>query len=269
MNHNKLYQQYEIQTGFFYEHFSKTHEQFGEEDIHQLRVDIKKIRAILGLVEYISEGSFSRERHISLFSKLFKISGRLREIHVNLSIINEDDQSTVIVYREYLIILQLKTVQRLNTGLSSFNHDELQKLNLELYEFIEGLNDLNIADMARSYISGKIININELRKNTNDRNLHKIRFHSKELKEILKLINSINPDDQSKKLENDIKNFNELIGNWHDNVVLINSMEKFINKENESLEQDKLIELVEDIKQKNLERKANVKVELNRIINSN
>ncbi len=263
---NKLHKYYEEHTASFFKNFSKTHKRFGVEDIHQLRVDIKKLRAILQFLEFISKGEFNTNEHFNLFSTLFKDAGKVRTMQVNLFLINEIDQNIISTFKEYMHLRQLKAIPKLNRKLSYFDSFELNELNNSLLVYVKNFSDNEIQEKSEIYISDKTEKIQKLRLKPDDKKLHKIRFHTKEMKEIFRIINAIQPEDECLQFENNLKRFNEIIGNWHDNVVLINSMVKFNRKAQESAQSEQLTELIEYLEQKNSDTKAKVIDNLNNII---
>jgi CHAD domain-containing protein len=142
MSSNRLYQHYRKQLALFREHFDNTNERLEVEDIHQLRVSIKKIRTNLTLMNIASEGKFKNKSHFKLLSKLFKNAGKLREIQVNQAILdklnleeqhsNELHQSAIHYYRNNLKQQSQKSIHQLKKTLNNFNFQKLKKHNHKL-----------------------------------------------------------------------------------------------------------------------------------------
>ena len=142
MSSNSLYKHYKQQLVLFRKHFDNTHERCEMEDIHQLRVSIKKIRTNLTLMSIASEGEFNNKYHFKLLSKLFKNAGKLREIQVNQAILDKLDleeqhidelyQSAIHCYRNHLTQQSQKSIQRLKETLNNFNFIKLKKCNHKL-----------------------------------------------------------------------------------------------------------------------------------------
>ena len=51
------------------------------EDFHKLRVEIKKLRAVLTLVNW-SEKNFKRKKFLKSYKKLFKQAGKVRDLQL-------------------------------------------------------------------------------------------------------------------------------------------------------------------------------------------
>jgi len=53
------------------------------DEIHRLRVSIKRIKAVYQLLEEFSNGKFNAGKHYSIFKKIFNEAGKLREVQIN------------------------------------------------------------------------------------------------------------------------------------------------------------------------------------------
>jgi CHAD domain-containing protein len=242
MHSNSLQRRYQQQYQSFANHFDHIRaEGFTEEEIHRLRVDIKKIRAMLTLMELASKGRFNRKKHLKFFDRLFEHAGNLRETHVNQTILDELEQDecfgaaplqgAIANYRDHLVLLESRAQQRLAQWLQHFKQRKLKKLNRRLKEKLAALNDNTVIESAEHFIARKAGKITRLRASlTGDRQLHKIRIHLKSMVEICQLANSMAPDGVLQKKIEHIKNLESLIGRWHDYTVLISSVSLYVGE---------------------------------------
>ncbi|MCW8826758.1 MAG: CHAD domain-containing protein [Gammaproteobacteria bacterium] len=235
MSGSRLYQNYDKHLTTFKGYADKIEKRPDVEDIHQLRVAIKKIRTNLSLMQVASCGDFQKKAHFTLFSKLFNCAGELREIQVNRALLTileleesypeEITQLAVQHYKDHLSSKAEKSVSRFNRTLSNFNFRRLKKLNRELNEKITGLDDELIVDKANQFIEKQIEKIVRLRPLIDgDRELHKVRKHLKSITEIYRLLIELFADEDLKKRVERFKLLGRLIGEWHDLTVLISSM---------------------------------------------
>ena len=241
MSSNRLYQHYRQQLALFREHFDNTHERLEVEDIHQIRVSIKKIRTNLTLINIVSKGEFNNTSHFKLLSKLFKNAGKLREIQINLAIldkiilekqhIDELCQSAFNSYRNNLMQQGQKSIHRLKKTLNTFNFKKLKKCNQILKESIAQLDDEIVIEQSNSFVEKQIDKINTLRIQIDDRELHKIRKHLKSITAIYRLNIEIFPNNLLQQKIERFKGLETLIGDWHDLMMLISSMENYICSE--------------------------------------
>ena len=89
-NENKisLLQYYNQHFASFCFQYGKPNLRLSKKLIHQLRVDIKNMRAIFDLLNLTDNEKGNLENNITVFDKLFKAAGNVREEQVNLSIVN-------------------------------------------------------------------------------------------------------------------------------------------------------------------------------------
>ena len=242
MSSNRLYQHYRQQLALFREHFDNTHKRLEMEDIHQLRVSIKKIRTNLTLMNIVSEGKFKTKSHFSLLAKLFKNAGNLRETQVNQAILDKLDleqlhidelrQSAIHYYRNHLTQKNQKSIQQLRETLNNFNFKKLKKSNHKLKKHIAQIGDEIVIENSKLFIKKQINKINTLRIQVDDdRQLHKIRKHLKSITAINHLNVEMFPNDLLQQKIERSKELETLIGDWHDLMILIASMEKYICSE--------------------------------------
>jgi len=273
MSSNRLYHHYKRQLATFKEYFNKTSKRMEVEDIHQLRVSIKKIRTNLKLMEIASWGTFRKRRHFTLFSKLFNCAGALREIQVNQTILDvldlengyEDElcQSAIHFYRDELLHQSQKANERLIIALRVFNFRKLKKLNKRLKENIVELGDERVIEESNAFIEKQIEKINKLRTQVdNDRELHKIRMHLKSMTETYRLNIKMFANEIMENRVEQLKVLEDLIGEWHDLMMLIASMEHYSHSEAGAEFETPLINVIADITERGREIRGEVVVYL-------
>ena len=121
MRQGVLIDRYNKLSESFQFNFKKTLEDQGIEDIHQLRVTIKKLRAIWSLMETATKGKWTKKEHFTLTSKLFSEAGKVREAQVNLGMITKYRVKYLITYAEYLEKIQSSTTERLLKEMNAFD----------------------------------------------------------------------------------------------------------------------------------------------------
>ena len=70
----------------------KSPEKFEDEDYHKLRVEIKKLKAIAGFIEF-SNKKFSKKKHLKPFIKVYKQAGKIRELQLEESFLKKEEFS--------------------------------------------------------------------------------------------------------------------------------------------------------------------------------
>ena len=76
---NLLSKYFEKRINTFIKSFNSTKEHFGVEDLHKMRVEVKKLRAFFRLLELATEKSYQKAEHYKFLAKIFKPGGRLRQ----------------------------------------------------------------------------------------------------------------------------------------------------------------------------------------------
>ena len=80
-----LYNCYKRAVRAFQSHLNKSEHSSNVKSIHQLRVDIKKIRAFLRLFQFLFPDKFKLTEYNFIFNPVFTSAGRIREAQVNIN----------------------------------------------------------------------------------------------------------------------------------------------------------------------------------------
>ncbi len=231
MRKNRLIQHYNDKQASFHLYFKKTFERQGIEDIHQLRLNIKKLRATVSLMELASHGMLNKKRYFALFSKLFDEAGEVREAQVSLGMIEKSNAIYLIPYTEYLREIQRSANEKLLTTMQAFDFKRLEILNNKLLREMKGLSAEIALRKSADYVLKEIEKVLELKDHLpNNRKLHKIRIHLKAVIEILTIMSELNAATGLDKWQNNIKSLDKQIGKWHDYIILLTSLNYFTNQ---------------------------------------
>ncbi len=232
MEKNKIIEYYQHLLISFTTYLKNTAEQQGMEDIHQMRVNIKKIRTVLNVLEISSNHEYHKQEHLILFHNLFQAAGKMREAQLNLSLIEKRKVAYMLPYTEYLLQIQKNASEELGKEIQLFNSSKFDVLNKDLLIKCKGIADQAIAKEALTFVSDKLQKVIKLKARTqNDILLHKIRKHLKQVSEILTLLNEIHCGKEVKHLKSVVKSLASTTGKWHDIKVLIDSMNDFMQQD--------------------------------------
>jgi CHAD domain-containing protein len=212
----------------FFKRLQETKDELGVEDIHQLRVETKKMRAVLRLLEIISDNQFDKKSHLEFILKLFKAAGRLREIQVNLGIVYLYPPTPFLAFKNHLLEAEEHAFKEFQIVLERFPTEQLQYMNTHIEPLIASIKPAKIHLTCHHFISERLQNIDVLRQEFYKKESpHDIRILLKAIAAILKLWHELLPHKELKKAIKQITPVAELIGDWHDTFVLHKAMKKF------------------------------------------
>ena len=222
---NGLGKHYSVQIWWFKTYFDHTMERQGVEDVHQLRVFIKRIRTVLSLTQIFSGEGFNKKPHFELFSPLFRKAGLLREIHVNETLLYELGSGLLPLYRDYLSESKDSATADLLAEGANFNFSAFEVLNKPLLERMNTLSDGQVAKQSAAYLTGKLNKVGALLHLLNDsQKVHKMRIYLQNVRAALRLMHDLNPSVEIAQLQSDTELLTDLIGRWHDVAVFVEAL---------------------------------------------
>ncbi|MDN5202713.1 CHAD domain-containing protein [Fulvivirgaceae bacterium BMA10] len=231
MRKNHLIQHYLDKLASFHLYFKRTLEGQEIEDIHQLRVTIKKLRAMYALMELATRGTLKKKECFALFSKLFDEAGKVRDAQVSLSIIERSKARYLVSFAENLRTIQKHANEKLLTSMQAFDFKRLEMLNNKLLQAMKELSVEIVIRESVTYILKEVRNVYVLKDHLPDnRKLHKIRIRLKAVIEILTIMNELDATLRLEELRNNFKSIEKQIGKWHDYIILLASLNYFTNQ---------------------------------------
>lgn len=202
--------------------FSKAQKSNTPTYYHQLRIEIKKLRALIDIISHVDK-KFNSKKALKPFHNIFQSAGKIREIQLEESMMKKHySASTFTTYK--LIIKEQKT-----------------KYQAEFFELIKGAliekQKKTIHDLKKSlqkvdernvqkYLHKKSRRINKLLTHGVEdiADLHKLRKLIKTYSYNLKLIDQTDHVDILPLYSN----LPELIGQWHDTQTMLAHLHKII-----------------------------------------
>jgi CHAD domain-containing protein len=198
------------------------------EDIHQLRVTIKKLRGVWSLLDEISKKKNGNNKHIINLNAVFKNSGNVREAQVLQEMIKKNPSKYLKPYKNYLGNIQKRKEAQLKLALKGFKASQLDKLKDSVIKKIAEPKDVTIFTKSSVLTMKKLKKVRVHMQRVEDkRELHKIRMELKVVAELLSIMIEIHPTTRLKKMYSKIKTLNQRIGKWHDYYELLLSLIKF------------------------------------------
>ena len=181
------------------------------EAIHQLRKDIKKIKAMVQLVRSCSGEQMRKD--FNLLKKMFRQAGKIRDAGNNLQMLQQYHPSTPRLEQEQDHIRYEASKVFLNE-IQQYRKKG-KKAGRRMLTDLQGIQTKCIKD----WYAAQLINISVLLTETGDR-LHEARKRIKEILSVLGLL----PNTLVTELRLDTDYLDQLqdaIGAWHDSVVVV------------------------------------------------
>ena len=217
-----------------------------EEDLHQFRVVLRKIRAILKLFSFAFKDEFVIPLEKKL-SQIMKVSNKARDIDVYLAKLPLYQQSLPISLQKSLIILQeyLKKEQiKAKIELQEFLKDafychtmqELKEFaqNKSSFAFKDGFSKpiiIEAKELLISHFQKFVNNAKKLEQKSPSKKYHKVRIKAKELRYSLDFFSKVLDNKSYQKVENRLRKIQNILGDFHDLSVEQKQLEEFLHIE--------------------------------------
>lgn len=223
-------------------------------DLHALRVHIKKIRAILLLLELAEETGFDGKRRIRFIKPVFKKSGVIREFLISLDGLNKYWLSTQSerIFRQQTKTEIKKNKKALLKAARDFQPEKLKKLAEKVKDICARTTISSLRANARIFIAVKIKHIQQLVLHgpaTED--LHPIRIHIRHISTLAVLFREMGLSIMPQVRLKQIKQIQRLLGNWHDHEELTRAVAHFSARVQEYGQQREWEVLSEKLKTEN------------------
>lgn len=207
----RLQEYFEDQIIIFNEHHSKLLIDVTEEDVHKIRITLKRLKNF----NILLDGLLFRDKDFPVgFTNLFKLSGEIRDIQIQQKILSE-----------YKDPYQLYLFEMLEHKLEYFKiKDSFQEEFKYLSNKLDRIEEYHVDEQILSNVRTRIeIGLSDIRNIViTPTNLHEIRIRIKRIYYTLLML------DEREYIEK-INNIQEIIGLWHDHDVTIERIKSFDN----------------------------------------
>lgn len=201
------------------------------EAIHQLRVSIKKIRAVLELLDKVTGNGVDADAMMKELERLFKTAGKLREVQVNRTLFESYSPHYLAPYMAYQDRLQLRLEKLFRKQLRLFRMEHVRSLEQEIFHttgFISDAETLKITEIVFSKVTRKVGLLGN--RIPDEIALHKLRRHLKSLQEWLLIRHEITQEQSEEPFLENLRLLTSRIGRWHDLFVLRDSLTTFYQR---------------------------------------
>ena len=228
----RILDSYRFWVGTYITLLKKDKGEIRPDDIHRIRMCIKKIRALRLLLHHIDPGGYPIHKP-DVFQILFQCAGKLRETQLILHALKNYPASDK-GYIVYVGTLQKEEKKQRTLFLRTFEHftvTDSKRTGIMLPESI--LSDRLVIRRGASFIKRKIKKLKRLCKDPlREDELHKVRKLLKILEPVLGMANAFSgifaDPDQLKKL----RKAGKQLGLWHDQTVLLSNLKSYLKEHN-------------------------------------
>ncbi|GAB2483288.1 CHAD domain-containing protein [Algoriphagus taiwanensis] len=213
-----------------------SHRKFSQAAFHRFRVEIKKLKALLALLDHES-ADFSRKKVYAPIKKLYVQAGHVRELQVEKELIHTQIQPGQL--GNFFLKLQNEIQQKRESFFATRTLKNRKKADRSLFKIgqeIEKLGTINRAEILQKS-KEKIKNL--LKEGIESHNAHELRIQLKLLKNLQEILGmrplpANGPEEELMKL----------LGDWHDLEVLVQRMNHSPLKKDLPAEEKKDLEKV-------------------------
>jgi CHAD domain-containing protein len=224
---------YNSQIKAFNENFEKVREGFGFDAVHDMRVAIKRLRVVIILCEELDpELSIINDKEE--LRKLFRLSGKMRDAQVQQGLVREYEFKLEVDFGKfsgYLLNYERKAIKKFNNYCTHHNpHDFILSISTIIPKIITTVNEGNLKSAFYELLK-KLFNTIEFLKThqLQDEHLHEIRGILKQCNYLLSIFNTEGNDlPQLASLLKKLEKVNELLGKWHDHVIMMEFLSGFL-----------------------------------------
>jgi len=205
--------------------------------VHELRLCIKRLRAFHKLAEQLYSDGMVEHIHMKhRVRQLYNVAGQLRDTQVQIDMFTSLEEQTGMKYPEFGKWLLRREKKRIRRFGKKPEQVVPQTTSQSTHEKIGNLlalaDDETILENAGNVLFGLYSMAKKLSGgNSNDKDLHQLRRITKQMRYIISIMTHSYPDYTYKAIS--VKSLREIevaAGHWHDNLVRIVLLGKFMEK---------------------------------------
>lgn len=190
----------------------KPGQEFTPEDFHMLRLSIKKIKAVLSFLSFYNP-DFNKEKYFKPYKELFSLAGEVREIQVQQSQLTKYNTNPLLA--KYFDELS-KDLRHHQTTFAELIDRKLRKKIKTNAKKVDAFLQKAAQQLLTQYLIEEQSHIQLLMKadKLEKKDVHELR---KQIKDIYYLQKIFQPKNKRLVVADE---FQEMLGQWHDNRVL-------------------------------------------------
>jgi len=191
--------------------------EIAKEEIHTLRIEIKKIKALFDLIHCVHK-NFELFAYFKPYEQVFRTAGEIRETQVELELLQKYLPDTPGKYLEQLRRRQEKKIKKIENLFLSGIADKLMRHKKDIVAYLDSVSEKEVMIILKR----KAADLNKLmvRSIFKEQKLHTVR---KKLKNFYNIVHTTYPN---MKIPKPCDRLQDLFGRWHDSQVAIDHLRK-------------------------------------------
>jgi CHAD domain-containing protein len=206
-------------------------------DIHQMRVEMKKIMTLLSLFGKVGKKGSGFKRDAARLEVLFSKSGKVRESQLNLKYLRKFGirDFEMLALKDKLEAVEKENLRDFLIEAGEFDEKLLDRVGSKVVSIVEEMSKDRFISAAKRFIRRRMEKISRLQSDLeNEKNVHRIRKHLKAAATVVTTLYLVQPDDSSIKLLSDLKRTEKVIGSWHDRRIFLQFLDRLTDKPHEA-----------------------------------
>jgi CHAD domain-containing protein len=237
------------------------------ESVHQLRIAIKKLKALFSLIEF-SDPSFESKKYLIQYIEVFKAAGEIRDISITVKLIGKQEKNLFMNIKRLSAFLQQEKIRKMPKIKKIFTKVQVKNNSYDekITQIIKNKIDSSKMDAFLSNIHKELEE--RRKKRTSRKDLHKFRKLLKKyfyISQIAKENFRLRVDNISLKR---IDKLQDLLGSWHDRRTaknIINDHKK--NALSTGIQKEELSGILQGLKKKEKKLRTKTKKALRKKLN--
>ncbi|MBC7486126.1 MAG: CHAD domain-containing protein [Cytophagaceae bacterium] len=209
--------------------------------IHRLRVHIKNIKTFLLLFNETAPGQLKIKKFSVFLRKVFKKSGKAREMQLNYSLAKRSNMRKKAAYEKYTHKKISRSKEALKKIISSFDPKIIRKADRKVNRLCETLSTNYILLQSKQFIAKEIHQVEIMPEENGNEGFHQLRKHLKAIYAVASVLCKTHTADVLKKELAQLKKTEQAIGRWHDNMMFHVSKVHFFKNNNHPSVQKKTL----------------------------
>jgi len=204
-----------------YNHFQIAPTEYNQENFHTLRVEIKKLYALVAFIQFCTP---SKKRHIKSIDSIFHIAGKIRNNQLALEHVEKCCLQKLPTYQRWLINKSKRSKLQFFMGIQKISFKDIYQESNKIIKTTKSISRYHVNNFLRAtYIT---LLMNWQKEPITEKNLHSTRIL---LKRYLYTLNFSGVAKQKNQI-NPITLLAEQMGKWHDAEIVEMRIVQFIKK---------------------------------------